>query len=490
VIATYKYLIAGHICKSAANAKSAQLRLDPENYSITLNDSGKTTIAFTERQILKIQGMHTHITAQSSLVTKYGYSAGTEQAGSWTWSGIEQNMRDQNPATYMGTYNTYEYGGEWARMYVNFLPVMGTIIGSTIHLRHRGALDNVVEGNYIHLRAFWDGGNYESGQLDYSGTIVEQTFPLSPPRLISQVDVFCYEGSWNYRLLQEVYEIWIEYEISGVSPSAADGVYGSPADVIAPDITVDAEGYQDNGAGDYTGTPNALIENPSDMRRHFIIALLGRNAAEIGASFGTTRAEYAARISGGYKFGIVLSRMGEKPSQILKRLDEQSRSNTSEEGGKFELKFNGSTPASVMTLSDRQIIGEPIFDQTEVFAIKDKVRAVYDIDWANSSIFTGWKFGQYKKQTQRGSGTRILDVEFPAIQIGAMADDVADWLLSQHETPWPVVRLICNRAARVLERGDPIAIDYLFWVNLVWKVTEIREIPQRQVYSIVAKAIG
>lgn len=489
VLASYKYLVAGHVCKSAANVKSAQIRLDPATYTVNLNDGGKTTLAFTQKQILRIQGMHTHTSAQSVQVTKYGYSAGREQQGSWTWTGIEQYMRDQNLTTYMRTVNTYEYGGEWARMYVNFLPVNGTIVGATVYLRHRGFGDNNQEGNYIHLRAFWDGGQWESGQLDITGVEVTQSFPLTPPRLITQVDVFCYEGSWDRRLQQDVFEIWVVYEISGVDPSAADGVYGPPAEVIAPQIICDAEGQQDDGSGTYTGTPNALIEVPSDERKHFLIAKCGRTAGEIGASFATARTAYVGRITGGYKFGMILSEIGQKPSQILKALDEQSRSQMREDGGKFELIFHGSTPTPAMTIDKTIYVEDPVFDQTPIFDVRDKIRAVYDIDWSGSSIFTGWKFGRYKKQTERGTGTKILDLEFPAIQLPAMAEDVADWRLSLQQNVRILVSLLCLRKVAKLERDDYFILNDVpiaAWEGLMWRVLSINQVPQKQAFTIRA----
>jgi hypothetical protein len=220
------------------------------------------------------------------------------------------------------------------------------------------------------------------------------------------------------------------------------------------------------------------------------MAILGRSSDEIGTSFATARAVYAARISGGYKFGMILSEIGKKPSEILKRLDEQSRSNIREEAGKFELKFNTFTEETAITFSEDDMVEEPVFDQGKVFNVYNKIRATYDIDWAQSSIFTGWKFGRYKKQTTRGDGTKTLDVEFPAIQIQAMAEDVADGLLIMKLIPWPTVRLALNRKGRVLEKGDVIGIYYDFWSEFAWKVLSVPEKPTSQRFSVTAEAIG
>jgi hypothetical protein len=486
VISTYKYLIAGQILKSAANAKTGQIRIDPADYTVNLNDGGKSVITFTDKQLMKIQGMHSH-----PVNTDYRQNANSGSLTSsympyWNVTGVEGNMRDQSDITSVRAIYQNTNWGQTFNFNVFFPAVIGNIKEIYACITHKSS---PLYNNVMTLTAFFNGGSEVIGTPYTTGAQVTQKFRLTTTKQITELTYYLKQMNLG-QLDVTVYEFWLEYIFDETGGAAAVGVWGNPEDVLNPPIMLDVEGYVDDGLGTYTGTPNKLIDNPSDVRRHFLMATLGRASGDIGASFATARALYAARISGGYKFGMILSRIGDKPSSILKALDEQSRSNTSEEGGKFELWFNGIDPGTVKILDGDDMIGEPVFDQAGVFNVRDKVRATYDIDWANSSIFTGHKFGQYRKQTEKGGGTHVLDVEFPAIQIPAMADDVVDWILTQHEIAWPSVQLTCNRAARALEKGDQIELDYLFWGYLTWRVNKIREIPQRQAYLITANGLG
>ena len=288
------------------------------------------------------------------------------------------------------------------------------------------------------------------------------------------------------QLIVGVYEMWLELEFQNVPSGGEHAVW----EKLAPLVTCDGEGFKDDGSGTYTGTPNALIQNPSDVRRHLLVAILGRSMSEIGSSFGTMRTTYANRISGGYKFGLILSVLGTEIVDIFEKLDQQSRSQIREDGGKFELSFNGtSEPTSVMTIDKTIYIGDPVFDQTRAKEIRNLIRARYDRDWGG--LEEGRKFGDYKKQIERlsGSGDYVEDIEFPAIQVQAMAEDVADWILLQKKGVIPEVNLECNRMVRRLERGDHFVLNdcpVTSWEGSKWRVLRIREIPNEQKFLITA----
>ncbi|MBI4241120.1 MAG: hypothetical protein HY613_05335 [Candidatus Rokubacteria bacterium] len=84
---------------------------------------------------------------------------------------------------------------------------------------------------------------------------------------------------------------------TAVSVSRTVDVVVSAADIEVGEVVVcDVEGYRDDGAGTYTGTPNALITNPGDQLRHLLAVQLGLVLADYvdAASFTQARADFAA----------------------------------------------------------------------------------------------------------------------------------------------------------------------------------------------------
>lgn len=482
ILSDYKYLVADHICKSAANVKTAGIRMNPStDYSVSLNESGRTVITFTSKQMLKIQGLHWH--EGSSTITKYGW--GSEllyypDASHWYIQGLDQNMRDQNLNTCCVATN-WDQHTQWIKFRVSFLPVYGNIAGIKAYVRQSGSLQS--PGN-SHLIAYYDGGSEDCGELDKSGSVVTQSFPLTTKNPITWLEVYFQQNS-GYGT-ESVYELWLEYTLGSTPGASADGVWGNPEEVSAPPITCDVEGYQDDGSGTYTGTSSALIEVPSDVRKHLLIALYGRTSGEIGSSFATARTAYVGRITGGYKFGMVLNQLGMKASDIFKALDEQSRSQLREDGGKFELLFHDdSAPTSVMTIDNKLWIGEPVFGTTPISDIKNKIRASYDYDWSGDA--KNKKFGSYRMQTERSDATSITkygelieDVNFDAIQIQAMAQDVADYRLAQKKEVQKTVDLMVMWAGAPLEREDWITLTHSFWSAKKWRILNFAEIPGKK----------
>jgi len=125
--------------------------------------------------------------------------------------------------------------------------------------------------------------------------------------------------------------------VTGVSLSG-----NSAADlVVGGDVTCDMEGYQDDAYGTYTGTPNALIENPSDVIRHFMVTSMGMPASEVdNSSFGSARTGMSQAVVGGFKFAGVVNRPADAIDTIEGWLM-QSRLILSHDGYKAKLKMPG-----------------------------------------------------------------------------------------------------------------------------------------------------
>lgn len=498
----FKYLVSGHQMKavSVVYAGRDKVRIEASNYTLTLNDGGKTTITFTERQLQKVleiiasstmnEGSHTH--ASSFTTTWVGTSATyTPHGAGWSYNGVVENMYDSSLDTKFGVYNNGT-GGAYAIIQVNFPAWTGPTPAAVLACICHASSVNNADGAYI--RFYKAGGTLIADLASTAKTTQKWNIGTTSP---TSLYLYVNAGSPGHTESIDAYEIWLEISTDETGASPASGVNttvtvaGSDPEVIAPAITCDGDGYND-ADGTYTGVADTLIENPSDVRRHLLIAVLGLSSADIGTSFNTLRTTYVNRIAGGYKFATILSSLGSKPSEILKSMDEQSRSSLREDAGLFQLTFNDTAdPTSSLTIDEDNLTSEPIFRQSGGTEIKNLIRAAYDYDWSGFS--EGVHFGGYKKQVERSNaasitkyGTLAEDWQFPAITITAMAEDVADWILLQKKDVIPIVELICNYTARKLERNDFFLLTYAFWSGYKWRIVEIKEIPGTQEFSIRA----
>ena len=484
---SYKYLAAGQSMKSISDVYIAGVRVAPGDRTVNLNDGGKSTITFTSKTLLANQGAHAH----GSKIFEPWYPTGaswTYDAGQGAW-GVAANLKDRIEGTGCGQGITGSSGEKNAYYTVTFPSWPGPIPSAV----------------YVHVICYWDlgflageffkmtapetiligiQGSYVStymAKLKLSGTSVPTTVTLQS---------HCNMGS-PVRIITGVYEIWIELEFDNIASGGENSIWSK----LAPLVACDGDGFQDDGSGTYTGVANALIENPSDVRRYLLVGRLGRSMSEIGDSFAAARTTYAGRISGGYKFAGILSYLGQTPEEIFRKLDEQSRSQIREDGGKFELTFHGdSEPSSAMTIDKTIYIEDPKFSQTSMVDIKNLIRVVFDFDY--SGLMDSRKFGGYLQQKEVSNSPSITkygelpeDIAFAAVKILTMAEDVANRWLLQKKDVVPLVSVSCNRMVRKLERGDHFILNdcpVAPWEGKKWRVLEIRETPDQQAFSIRA----
>lgn len=330
-LATYKYMAAGHVMNSIDDVYVEGLRCIGTDYTATCDDSGKATVVFTGKKLAK----HSHGAKITDILKGTGGSF-TIFNSPMGEVGTSTSLRDDNPSTFCSVGVNGTFGGiKYADFSVTFPSY---------------SPDNV-EAVYACIQCNWE-----------LGWVANETFKLTAPSTIDIATSDCLKKSTtNVRLkltgetvpttltararfdagasaftflVVQIFEMWVEVE------RYQTGGSGRTTEIMAPLVTIDGEGYKDDGSGTYTGSIGALIENPSDVRRHLLMAILGRTVGEIGTSFGTMRTLYANQISGGYLISAILSRLGSIPSQIFRALDYQTRSQMREDGGKFELTFN------------------------------------------------------------------------------------------------------------------------------------------------------
>ncbi len=397
---SYKYLADGGKLKSISNVKVAGVKVADADRTINLDDNGKSTISFTSKNLLKNQGAHSHGTMINEEYRPTGASF-TYDAGMGA-SGVAANLKDLDDSTFCHVGLTGAVGSAKDAYFTVTFP---TYTGQT------------PDAVYACISCDWNLGSLANeyfkitapemiaiGVQGYSSGKYLARIKLTGTSVPGTLTCRAHTDAGNpVNLIVNVYEMWIELEFSNIPSGGEHSVW----EKLAPLVTCDVEGYKDDGSGTYTGTANALIENPSDVRRYILQGIVGRSASEIGASFNTMRTTYAGR-AGGYKFGVNLPILGRSLSEIFQKFDEQSRSHMREDGGKFELSFNDTAePSSVLTIDKTIYIDDPVFSQTPEVNIRNVIRAVFDYDW--SGVRQG-RLGNFQKQieTPNLNGQRML----------------------------------------------------------------------------------
>jgi hypothetical protein len=157
-------------------------------------------------------------------------------------------------------------------------------------------------------------------------------------------------------------------------------------------------------------------------------------------------------------------------------------------------KTAGAGPSSAMTIDKTIYKEDPIFDFTRAAEIKNLIRIRYNKDWSGLGKIA--RFGDFIGELEKSDSTSITkygelpeDIDLSAVYLPDMADDVAGWHLREKKDIVPTVPLSCNRLVRKLERGDYFVLNdthVAVWEGDLWKVVEIREVPELQRFEIKA----
>jgi hypothetical protein len=335
VRSAYKFLVDTAVIKSASNVKVAGVAVADTDRTITLNDNEKTTISFTQRNLLKNQGAHSHgaLITEKYLPTGANFTYDSDMGA----AGAAANLNDEDEATFChigltGATSTWKN----AHFYATFPTYAGAtpdrVYACIVCDNELGFLCNeyfnIIEPETIQIGT----QGYSQGKTTFRGLLTGTSVPTT---LTARAHTDQGTAPDPCLLIVNVYEMWLELEFDNLPSGGENAVW----EKLAPLVTCDVEGYPDDGSGTYTGTPSALIENPADFRKFMLMSLLGRTSGDIGSSFGTMRTIYNNRITP-YKLAGILNKIGKTPAEIFKVIDEQTRSQMREDGGKFELDFN------------------------------------------------------------------------------------------------------------------------------------------------------
>ncbi|MCK4718564.1 MAG: tail fiber protein [Thermoplasmata archaeon] len=223
-------------------------------------------------------------------------------------------------------------------------------------------------------------------------------------------------------------------------------------------VVADVIGYQDDGAGTYTGTPNAIIERPDHISKHVIIDRVGKTASEIDA--GTYTASGSAYSSASYRLSVVvLSRPN--PRKLLERIAHQAKSIQFWEFGVHHLKHIAGTETADKSLSEDRIdLNQLWMSWTDRIDIKNSLKARYKRDWSGRSDAVE-EAKDIVVASDDDSITKYTTLEgdplnYPYIIDEAQAQDVIDWDLLEQKDARIMIELVGGYYLTDLERGDLI----------------------------------
>lgn len=213
----------------------------------------------------------------------------------------------------------------------------------------------------------------------------------------------------------------------------------SMADVrIGKLVCANLEGYQDDGAGTYTGTPSALIERPDHVFKHIWVEILGAPSGDFSVPSAT--ATYFSTNS--YAFALLINQ-SVQAADLLMKLALQCRSRflvTAPGQGKLILRQLGQSSGHSIVKNEIKC-GSVKVQRSDVTDLINLFHIHYDKDHSIAGNVAGQYLG-VKKFTDATSITRYGQREwtgkenvfwFDAVTSSAMVADVGAYLLDYHE---------------------------------------------------------
>lgn len=295
------------------------------------------------------EGSHAHDTTALSMVTRYvtsvsGATGITNSANCYDYSTVTYAQMDASSTSTEMTLN-FDSNGAGTLSTIKVFAV----------LRHSSG----GSGNKLKISC-QSNTLYESNQA-----LVEDTNPVTLAWVLSTstwpssilMEITAGSGtSYNYH----VYEVWVECYftptisahaatgVSNVTSVDADSIMGglTVADlVIGDEVTVDCHGYEDDGSGTYTGTPNSTIKRPDHVFKHILVALLGISSGDLGNNMLYNAARWFARRS--FEFAFVMHDLGDSIDIILQNLGMQCGCSLIDWNGDLDLIPINVSPAVV-----------------------------------------------------------------------------------------------------------------------------------------------
>ena len=241
------------------------------------------------------------------------------------------------------------------------------------------------------------------------------------------------------------------------------------------------DGIKDNAAGTYTGTGNALIENPADLTRFILVRLMGVDPADIDtSSFTSVRSSQATE---SIEMGFVIDRETYGEDLIIEICKQSRMVLYKETGGKYKVYFWEPSPAAGSV--DNAFKFFELQDELTVVSIQDepiiKVFNDFDQDYGNNAL----EFPANPESIRRSRTDKFLNRQFLNKDDSTAGDTAREAKCSQSHSLYGVRRMdfpydLHTNATGVANMQNYFC-DRFHLKNQVVTV----EIPRRQYYNSV-----
>jgi len=252
----------------------------------------------------------------------------------------------------------------------------------------------------------------------------------------------------------------VDYNVKTSGDTVDDMVFGER-------VSADIQGWQDDGAGTYTGTPAALIERPDHILKHLLIARCGLAAAQLDTTSYTAAGVYYAAQS--YTLAVVIL---QKPNvrMLVNRIAHQAKSIEFWGAGTHHLIHIPTAETLDKTLDDTRIdLGQIWTRYTQRIDILNTLTARYARDWSgysdNVDAAADLKADRnVVTATDADSVTAYGALEgeqftYPYITGSNQAQAILDWTKGDLANPRLVVELAGGYYLEDIERGYIIGLS-------------------------------
>lgn len=428
VLTTYVYEVAGHPAK-AITAVYVDGVLQSAGFTAYTGQAGDELAGYEGKAVIKF----TALPVVSKSVT-IAISDGVT---------VSDDIAVATPST---TKSIYPSGGT-ANVIDGSEATYAALPGGAVASFPSTSYGTIID-QYIHVSA----GN-SGGALTLQNSSGWSPASISGPSAPSKYRLHKSGGNWadgiTFGGVGALYEVWEKEVIYTPSDPKSGNAYRSGSlglignstaeTVIGRLVTADVDGYPDDGAGTYTGTPNALIERPDHVFKFIWGILLGAPSGDIdSATFTAAGAFYAAN---GYKFTLLINGPV-AAADLLMRLALQCRS-------RFFVTPYGTAKLLVRQLgqaSGHAIIKSEIkrdsvsIERSPTTEIINLFNISYGRDLTKDAG-SPESYGGSKNFQSAASITRYGQREwkgaqalfcFDAVRDAVMAEDVGDFLLAYH----------------------------------------------------------
>jgi len=270
---------------------------------------------------------------------------------------------------------------------------------------------------------------------------------------------------WIY--FYEAREKEITYTPYNDSGSTAEEV------IVGGEITCDVDGYQDDGAGTYTGTGDALIEQPDHIFKHFLYTYLGIATANFSTDAATNFAADA------YKLGILINE-SKSAKEWLSKWAWQCRCYFRWELGKAYLLYRPDSLSSDKTITSAMIaMGDTgrtsvQVERSPLDDVVNKIRAKYNRNWSltgDEAYSMLYETSDTASITRYGEKENVSLFEWDFVNSSAMAADVGAFYLTRYKDRKKVVTMDLFLDNAELEFADVVTVTPLS--SLVLEVQKV-----------------